>query len=56
MNFFGFLAPVLGIVMEWIYRFIPNYGWTIIIFTLVTKVIMFPLQLKQQKSLSLIHI
>lgn len=50
MNFFGFLAPVLGIVMEWIYRFIPNYGWTIIIFTLVTKVIMFPLQLKQQKS------
>ena len=50
MQIFGFLAPVLGIVMEWIYKFVGNYGWTIIIFTLLSKVLLFPLQLKQQKS------
>ena len=50
MNFLGFLAPVLGIIMEWIYKLIPNYGWTLILFTLITKVIMFPLMVKQQKS------
>lgn len=50
MNFLGFLAPIFGIVMEWIYRLIPNYGWTLIIFTLLTKILMFPLSVKQQKS------
>ena len=50
MNFLGFLAPVLGIAMEWIYTYIHNYGWTIIVFTLVIKLLLFPLMLKQQKS------
>ncbi len=50
MQFLGFLAPIFGFVMEWIYRLIPSYGWTLIIFTLLTKVLMFPLSLKQQKS------
>ena len=50
MNIFAILAPVLGFIMEWIYKFIPNYGWTIILFTLIMKVLMFPLQVKQQKS------
>ena len=47
MNIFAILAPVLGFIMEWIYKFIPNYGWTIILFTLIMKVLMFPLQVKQ---------
>ena len=59
MKFLGFLAPLLGIIMEWIYKLIPSYGWTLIIFTLLTKILMFPLSVKQQKStarmLSLIH-
>lgn len=50
MQFLGFLAPIFGFVMEWIYRLIPSYGWTLIVFTLLTKVLMFPLSLKQQKS------
>ena len=45
MQFLGFLAPIFGFVMEWIYRLIPSYGWTLIIFTLLTKVLMFPLSL-----------
>lgn len=50
MNFLGFLAPILGIIMEWIYKLIPNYGWTLILFTLLMKIVMFPLSVKQQKS------
>ncbi len=50
MNFLGFLAPLLGIIMEWIYKLIPSYGWTLIIFTLLTKILVFPLSVKQQKS------
>lgn len=50
MNILGFLAPVLGIIMEWIYELVKNYGWTIILFTLLTRVLMFPLSIKQQKS------
>ncbi|MEG2205200.1 MAG: YidC/Oxa1 family membrane protein insertase [Oscillospiraceae bacterium] len=47
---FGFIAIPLGYLMEWIYLVVQNYGWTLIIFTLVTKLIMFPLSVKQQKS------
>lgn len=49
-NIFAILAPVLGFIMEWIYKLIPNYGWTIILFTLIMKILLFPLQIKQQKS------
>ena len=36
MQVLGFLAIIFGPIMEWIYRFIPNYGWALIVFTLLT--------------------
>ena len=36
--------------MKWIYDLIPNYGWAIIIFTIVVRLASFPLQLYQQKT------
>ena len=36
--------------MEWIYRFIPNYGWALIVFTLLVNLVLLPLRIKQQKS------
>ena len=50
MGFLNILATPLGFLMELIYKIIPSYGWALIIFTLLTKVIMFPLSVKQQKS------
>lgn len=50
LDLFGFLAPLLGIVMEWIYKFTQNYGITIVLFTLIVKVALVPLMMKQQKS------
>lgn len=50
----GWCATLLGKVMEWLYVFfnfigIENIGLCIIIFTLIIKIIMFPLTIKQQK-------
>lgn len=50
MGFLSFLATPLGYVMEFITQFVPNYGMALIIFTVILKVVMFPLNIKQQKS------
>ncbi|MDE6600478.1 MAG: YidC/Oxa1 family membrane protein insertase [Oscillospiraceae bacterium] len=40
----------LGYIMWLMYQITHNYAWSIILFTLVTKIILFPLSVKQQKS------
>ena len=50
MNILYILGVPLGYVMEWIYNLIPNYGWDIILFTLLINIVKTPLQLNQQKN------
>ncbi|MGD9559800.1 MAG: YidC/Oxa1 family membrane protein insertase, partial [Oscillospiraceae bacterium] len=50
MGIFSILATPLGYLMKWIYMVLQNYGWTIIAFTFLIRIAMFPLSLKQQKS------
>lgn len=52
MGFLSFLATPLGYVMRMLYGIVQNYGWTIILFTLLARVVLFPLALKQQKSMA----
>ena len=52
MNPLYILGWPLGYVMEWSYKLISNYGWDIILFTLLISVIKIPLQLNQQKSMA----
>lgn len=40
----------LGWVMWLMYQITENYAWSIVIFTLIIKIILFPLSVKQQKS------
>lgn len=40
----------LGWVMWLMYQITDNYAWSIVIFTLIIKIILFPLSVKQQKS------
>ena len=50
-SFFGILGGPLGYVMEFIYKYIiSDYGLSLVLFTLVLRVLMFPLRIKQQKS------
>ena len=47
MRLFG--VP-LGYIMWAMYQIVHNYGWAIILFTIVTKLLLLPLSIKQQKS------
>ena len=38
--------------LEWLYRYTGNYGWAIILFTLLTRVVLFPLMRKQFHSMA----
>ena len=45
------IGSVLGLIMWLMYKIPPyNYALAIVLFTLVTKIILFPLSVKQQKS------
>ena len=49
---FDFLAKPFLWIMNQIYKVIPNYGIAIIILTLITKIILFPLGNKSYKSMN----
>ncbi len=51
MNPFTILAPPLGQLLTWLYDFVPNYGVAIIILTLFVSFLLFPLTLKQTRSM-----
>ena len=38
-------------VLEWIYRWVGNYGWSVVVFTLLIRMIMLPLDIKSKKSM-----
>ncbi len=44
------ISVPLGWVMKFIYEFVGNYGVSLILFTLFTKVILLPLTIRQKKS------
>mgnify|MGYP002551065776 CR=1 FL=1 len=48
---FQFFANIFGYLLNFINNFVGNYGWAIIIFTIIIKLIMLPLSIKQQKSM-----
>ncbi|MDE7122400.1 MAG: membrane protein insertase YidC, partial [Oscillospiraceae bacterium] len=51
MNFLiNLIASPLGWLMKWIYHLVNNYGIAIVLFTFITKLILFPVSYKQQKS------
>lgn len=47
----AFFANLFGYLLNFIYNLIGNYGWAIIVFCIVIKIIMIPLSIKQQKTL-----
>ena len=47
----GAIASLFGYVLEFWYNIFKNYGVSIILFALTIKAIMYPLTLKQQKSM-----
>ena len=48
---FSFFANIFGYLLNFIYHFVNNYGLAMILFTLVIKILMLPLSIKQQRML-----
>ena len=46
----SFFANIFGYILNYIYYFIGNYGWAIIIFSILVKILMSPISIKQQKT------
>jgi YidC/Oxa1 family membrane protein insertase len=50
-GYFEFIAKPLVYLLLWIHRYIGNFGWSIILLTIVLNLVLFPLRLKQQVSM-----
>ena len=48
---FAFFANMFGYILNFIYEIVQNYGLAIIIFTIIIKLAMLPMTIKQQKTL-----
>ncbi|MBI4474241.1 MAG: membrane protein insertase YidC, partial [Acidobacteria bacterium] len=48
---FEFLARPLMLGLLWINSYVGNFGWSIVIFTVILNFILFPLRLKQQMAM-----
>ena len=46
----GFFANIFGYLLDFLYKFLYNYGLAIILFSIIIKLLMLPLSIKQQKS------
>ena len=47
----NFFSNIFGYVLNFIYNLVNNYGLAIILFSILIKIIMLPLSIKQQKTL-----
>jgi YidC/Oxa1 family membrane protein insertase len=50
-GFFGAIAKVFFLVLYWIHRFVPNWGWSIILFTLLLRLLLWPLNTKSTMNM-----
>ena len=47
----GIIAKPIFEILKWIYRFVPNYGWAIVILTLIINMAIFPFKMKSWRSM-----
>jgi YidC/Oxa1 family membrane protein insertase len=50
-GWFSVIAKPLTVALLWIHSYIGNFGWAIIILTLIINLVLFPLRIKQQISM-----
>lgn len=48
---FAFIANIFGYLLNFLYNILNNYGWAIIIFSILIKLLLLPLTIKQQKTM-----
>lgn len=48
---FGFVGDILRWLLDLIYNIVPNYGWAIIIFVLIIRLCLMPLDVRSRRSM-----
>ena len=48
---FNFIANIFGYLLNFLYEILNNYGFAIIIFSILVKLLLLPLTIKQQKTM-----
>lgn len=52
MAIFNFFGSILGYLLWFLFTIFRNYGVAIILFTIILKTVMFPMSIKQQRSMA----
>ena len=47
----GFIAEPLFYALQWLHRYISNYGWAIVVITVAINMVMFPLKVKSMRAM-----
>jgi YidC/Oxa1 family membrane protein insertase len=50
-GWFGVIAEPLFYILRWIYHYIPNYGWAIVLMTVGINMLLYPLKVKSWRSM-----
>jgi YidC/Oxa1 family membrane protein insertase len=50
-GWFGFIAEPMFYVLRWIYSWLPNYGWAIVLLTFAINMALFPLKIRTNRSM-----
>jgi YidC/Oxa1 family membrane protein insertase len=50
-GWFSAISKALLFALQWLHRYIPNWGWAIVVLTLLINVAVFPLKMKSWRSM-----
>ena len=50
-GWWGFIAEPLFYILRWIYHYVPNYGWAIVVMTVAVNMVLYPLKVKSWRSM-----
>ncbi len=50
-GWFTFIGKPLLFALQWLHKYIPNYGWVIVVLTLLINFAVFPLKIKSWRSM-----
>ena len=50
-NFFDIIRVPFGYILEWLYRFTTNYGLALILFAIIVRLVLIPVNAKSKKSM-----
>jgi len=51
MNFSDLIRIPFGYLLDWLYQFVGNYGVALILFSLIVKIVLLPMNAKSKKSM-----